>query len=168
MDFFCFRFSDQDGLLERRKAMRDTTILSITTDHYDDWLPLWQGYQDFYKVDLCERTPSLWQELINGDTITPFGFIAYQGDVAMGIAHASYYVATWYDNKDCFLHDLFIAPNARGLGIGRKLITHLYDVAAKNNAKRVVWRTAEDNDTAKKLYDSLASKMSFDTYAHNL
>ena len=53
------------------------------------------------------------------------------------------------------LNDLYVASEARGLGVGRALMNAAKDHAIKTGAKRLTLETMDDNEKAWKLYESL-------------
>jgi ribosomal protein S18 acetylase RimI-like enzyme len=53
------------------------------------------------------------------------------------------------------LNDLFVAADARGLGVGRALMNAAREHAVRTGAKRLTLETMDDNPTAWKLYESL-------------
>jgi len=53
------------------------------------------------------------------------------------------------------MNDLYTIEEYRGKGIGRQLIDHCLVFAKSKGAARLQWLTAEDNETAQKLYDSM-------------
>src|SRR4051812_34242769 len=64
----------------------------------------------------------------------------------------------------CYLQDLFVAADARGRGIGRALIEHVYADAKRRGASRVYWLTHETNHAAMQLYDRIADRSPFIQY----
>ena len=58
------------------------------------------------------------------------------------------------------MNDLFVAPEARGRGVGRALIEAAAGVARGRGAAWLEWSTAPDNHTAQRLYDSLTEEKS--------
>lgn len=52
--------------------------------------------------------------------------------------------------------DLFVDPEVRGEGLGRKLTQAVADFAREKGFMRVQWVTKHDNTAARKLYDTLA------------
>ena len=64
----------------------------------------------------------------------------------------------------CYLEDLFVTPEARGLGVGRALIEGVYAEADLRGADRTYWATQEQNATARKLYDSIGTLTEFVQY----
>jgi GNAT superfamily N-acetyltransferase len=68
----------------------------------------------------------------------------------------------------CYLQDLFTVPEARGKGVGRALIEHVYAEARKRGWARVYWHTHETNAEAQVLYNKVAERSGFIVYRHNL
>ena len=64
----------------------------------------------------------------------------------------------------CYLEDLFVSPDARGLGAGRALIEAVYAAADAAGADQVYWLTAHSNETARKLYDRVGRLTPFVKY----
>ena len=52
------------------------------------------------------------------------------------------------------LNDLFVAPEARRLGVGKSLMQAANGFAAESGAKRLVLATAIDNQSAQTLYEA--------------
>ena len=128
------------------------------------WLPLWQGYQAFYKVDLAEAvTESTWGRL-NDPSEPVDGALAWRDGEAVGLVHHIRHRSAWTIGDYCYLQDLFVADVARGAGIGRRLITHVYDVAQAAGCSRVHWLTHETNTDAMLLYDRIAERSGFIQY----
>jgi GNAT superfamily N-acetyltransferase len=67
-------------------------------------------------------------------------------------------------SDDCYLQDLFVADDARGSGVGRVLIEHVYADARRRGASRVYWLTHEFNHNARQLYDRVADRSGFIHY----
>ena len=91
-------------------------------DERPDWEPLWKGYQAFYKVVIShETTSATWARL--HDPNEPMGILgAYVDGRLCGIAHYLFHRSCWTIGDYCYLQDLFVAENARNLGLGRALI----------------------------------------------
>ena len=108
-------------------------------------------------------TDTTWARL--HDPAEPMhGLGAYLDQRLIGIVHYLYHRSTWTIGPYCYLQDLFTAKEARGQGVGRKLIEAVYDLARKDGASRVYWLTHETNDTARALYDQLADRPGFIQY----
>ena len=143
-------------------------IMPFTADHKEQWVPLWRGYQAFYKTDIPPSVSDVtWSRLL--DPAEPMGgAMAWQGDQAIGLVHHIQHRSCWTVGDYCYLQDLFVAETARGTGAGRKLIQYVYDHAKAQGCSRVYWLTHETNIEAMKLYDRIAARSGFIQYRHML
>ena len=133
-------------------------------DDFEQWLPLWQGYQAFYKTRIAENvTASTWRRF--HDTAEPMHCAVAELDGRLvGMVHYIYHRSCWTAGDYCYLQDLFSAEDLRGTGIGRALIEHVYTAAEAAQAARVWWLTHESNQSAMLLYDRIADKSGFVQY----
>lgn len=131
---------------------------------FETWLPLWRGYQAFYKADIPNETTRVtWNRFL--DPKEPmFGALAFDGDKAVGLVHWIYHRSCWTVGDYCYLQDLFVAEGRRGGGLGRTLIEYVYDTAKAAGCSRVHWLTHETNTDAMKLYDRIADRSGFVQY----
>ena len=74
---------------------------------------------------------------------------------AAGICQLRYRHSVWTAAEDCWLEDLYVAPEARRLGLGRVLVQRALDRARERGCHRVELDTNEDNHDAIGLYRSL-------------
>ena len=144
--------------------MQSVEIRAIEDSDFDIWLPLWKGYQRFYEVSIPEPvTLKIWGRFL--DSVEPMhAALAMVGEQALGLVHSIYHRSTWTTSDYCYLQDLFVADNARGSGIGRALIEHVYADARRRGASRVYWTTHESNQNAMQLYDRIADRSPFIQY----
>jgi GNAT superfamily N-acetyltransferase len=144
--------------------MSTLTIRAVTDADHAAWLPLWQGYQRFYKAVISEETTAVtWQRFL--DRAEPINAaLAWQDGKAVGLVHFIYHRSTWTLGNYCYLQDLYVAEGIRGGGIGRQLIEHVYTEAAAAGASRVYWLTHETNTDAMHLYDKVADRSGFVQY----
>ncbi|MGA9866983.1 MAG: GNAT family N-acetyltransferase [Acetobacteraceae bacterium] len=144
--------------------MPDITVRNVTPADHDAWLPFWRGYQAFYQVDIpAEVSAVTWKRLL--DPAEPmWGALAFDGERAVGMVHWLRHRSCWTVGDNCYLQDLFAAPDTRGRGVGRRLIEHVYDAARALGCARVYWQTHETNSNAMLLYDRIAEKSGFVVY----
>jgi len=148
--------------------MRPVKIKAPDNSDFDMWLPLWEGYQRFYKVDIPESvTLKTWARFLDPNEPV-YAALALVGEQAVGLAHSIYHRSTWSSSDDCYLQDLFVAHDARGGGIGRALIEHVYADARNRGVSRVHWLTHESNYTAMQLYGRLADRSGFIQYRKSI
>lgn len=128
------------------------------------WFRLWQGYQRFYRVEIApEVTEETFRRLL--DPAEPmWAAIAWRGDEALGLVHYIRHRSTWTTGDYCYLQDLYVEEAVRGLGLGRRLIEHVYAEAAAMGCSRVHWLTHETNTNAMQLYDRIADRSGFVQY----
>jgi GNAT superfamily N-acetyltransferase len=144
--------------------MRSVEIKAVDRGDFDVWLPLWNDYQRFYKVDISEAaTLKTWARFLD-PAESMHAALALAGEQALGLVHSVYHRSTWATGDVCYLQDLFVANDARGGGIGRALIEHVYMDAQSRGAFRVYWLTHESNHSATQLYDRIADRSGFIQY----
>ncbi len=139
-------------------------IRMIEKGDHDQWLPLWKAYQVFYKTDIPEATTRrTWARFL--DSQEPVHCAVAEIDGALvGIVHYIFHRSCWTEGDYVYLQDLYTDVAARGQGVGRALIAHVYAAAARAGASRVYWLTHESNRDAMHLYDKVADKSGFVQY----
>ncbi|GAC1333291.1 MAG: GNAT family N-acetyltransferase [Collimonas sp.] len=150
---------------------RQTHIKPLTEQDFVIWQQQWQGYQDFYEVDIPQATRLVtWQRLL--DPKEPlFGALAMEDSeagTAVGLVHWIFHRSCWTVENSCYLQDLYVSPQQRGTGAGRQLIEHVYKEAKAAGSTRVHWLTHETNKTAMQLYDRIAVRSGFVQYRKQL
>src|SRR5262245_27882962 len=123
----------------------DIVIRPVSPDERAAWEPLWKGYQTFYQVDLSEEvTATTWARL--HDPAEPMGLLGAYVDARLaGIVHYIFHRSCWTVGDYCYLQDLFVAEDARKLGLGRALIEAVEAKAREAGASRLHWLTQEGN-----------------------
>jgi GNAT superfamily N-acetyltransferase len=87
-----------------------------------------------------------------------------QGGEGIGLAHCVVHSSTWSEAPSCYLEDLFVAPTARGSGLGRALLEEAKGASTRRAAGRLYWHTQAYNGRARSLYDLVARPTSFIVY----
>ena len=144
--------------------MNSPIIRPIVDADFEQWLPLWTGYNTFYKRTLPEEiTRRTWARFL--DPNEPMhALVAEQDGALLGLVHYLFHRATAMVEDTCYLADLFTNQKARGKGVGRRLIEAVYDAARIAGASRVYWQTHETNAVAQVLYNELAERSGFIVY----
>lgn len=143
-------------------------VMPLAADQKHLWYPLWRGYQTFYKADIPEAVSDLtWARLLD-EAEGMGGALAWVDGKAVGFVHHIMHRSCWTEGDYCYLQDLFVADEARGQGIGRKLIEYVYDYAKTKRCSRVYWLTHETNTDAMQLYDNIATRSGFIQFRHML
>lgn len=144
--------------------MINVLIRALRADDEPGWRPLWRGYLEFYQTDLPDEvTNTTWRRLL--DPQEPlFGLVAERRGEIAGFAHCILHRGTWSLTQHCYLEDLYVAPEARGTGLGRELIAAVYREADARGADWVYWLTHETNTTARALYERVARRSGYIHY----
>jgi GNAT superfamily N-acetyltransferase len=128
------------------------------------WLPLWTGYNTFYKRTLPDTvTRTTWARLLD-PAEAMHALVAEQDGALLGLVHYLFHRATAMVEDTCYLADLFTNQKARGKGVGRKLIEAVYEAARQASCSRVYWQTHETNAVAQVLYNEVAERSGFIVY----
>lgn len=119
-------------------------------------LPLVRAYCDFYEVSpRDDRLIALSRALIDDPTEGSQLLARGADGTPLGFATVFWTWQTLDAARVGVLNDLYTVPEARGKGIGRRLIEHSLGMCRKRGAAKLYWETATDNETAQRLYDSL-------------
>jgi GNAT superfamily N-acetyltransferase len=129
------------------------------------WRALWRDYLAFYETTRPEEVwRTTWARILDPE-VPMWGAIAEAAGRPAGLVHWLAHASFWDIRHRIYLNDLFVTPDARGTGAGRALIEHVYADADARGAASVYWLTAEDNATARQLYDRIAKKTPFIKYS---
>ncbi|HEY2874000.1 MAG TPA: GNAT family N-acetyltransferase [Reyranella sp.] len=143
-------------------------IRPIVDADFPAWLPMWTGYNTFYKRTLADEiTRKTWARFL--DPAKPMhALVAEQDGALLGLVHYLFHPATAMVEDNCYLADLFTNEKARGKGVGRLLIEAVYDAARAAGCSRVYWQTNETNAVAQVLYNDVADRSGFIVYRRQL
>lgn len=143
----------------------NTHIRPVTNQHERAaWWSLWSAYLAFYKTALPEAVVNTtWSRLLD-PTESMWAALAWQDEQAVGLVHTIEHRSCWTQSNHLYLQDLFVASAARGMGLGRALITHAQNQAQALGCSRLHWLTHESNHTAMALYDRVAERSGFVQY----
>jgi GNAT superfamily N-acetyltransferase len=156
------------GLTATEIIWMSVSIRALAAADYDVWLPLWKGYQEFYKTNIPEEVTRVTFARILDEKEPMFAALAWVSGEAAGLAHWILHRSNWTVGHYCYLQDLYVASGRRGLGLGRELIEHVYAEAHKAGCARVHWLTHESNVNAMLLYDRIADRSGFVQYRKQL
>jgi len=143
-------------------------IRPVKKSDYEQWAPLWEGYNAFYgrfgETALApEITQITWTRFFDVDEPV-YALVAESEGKLLGLTHYLFHRSTTSVGPVCYLQDLFTSEKARGKGVGKALINAVYEEAKLAGAARLYWQTHETNHTAMRLYDKVAEKSGFIVY----
>lgn len=122
------------------------------------WQGMWQAYLNFYEQSLApEVTKATWDRFFD-DGCSLYCLIAEDNTHGL-LGFAAYVVhpGTWGAGDVCYLEDLYVAPEARRMGIAGQMIDQLIAEGKDKSWYRLYWHTDDGNHTARALYDKVAT-----------
>ena len=84
--------------------------------------------------------------------------IAMVDDEAVGYALFFPNFSTFLGKPGLYLEDLYVRPAARGLGVGRRLLEHLAQIAVDRGWGRFEWSVLDWNEPSIAFYTKLGAK----------
>jgi len=148
------------------------SIRAVERTDFDQWLPLWEGYNAFYGRSgptalARDITNVTWSRFF--DAYEPMhALVAESEGRLLGLTHYLFHRSSIAIEPNCYLQDLFTNEQARGKGVGTALINEVYARARIAGLKRVYWQTHETNETAMRLYNQVAERSGFLVYRKSL
>ncbi|HEX5340540.1 MAG TPA: GNAT family N-acetyltransferase [Gammaproteobacteria bacterium] len=85
--------------------------------------------------------------------------IAEHRDSAIGFALFFHNFSTFLGRPGLYLEDLYVKPEFRGHGYGRKLLAYLAQLAVQRGCGRLEWAVLDWNTPAIRFYESLGAKI---------
>lgn len=147
------------------KAKMSVETRQLVASDEAAWRQLWTAYLTFYGATVPEDVYKTTFARLLGDDPRDFSCqLAFVNDQPVGLVHYLFHRHGWKVEDVCYLQDLYTAPDARGTGVGRRLISAVYDAAKAHGTTSVYWLTQEGNTTARALYDQVADKTDFIKY----
>jgi GNAT superfamily N-acetyltransferase len=135
-------------------------VSAVGEEEFEGLLPLIAAYQRFYEVDDpdTDRNRAFFHRFLAPSEIGELLAARDEGGAILGYACLYWHFSSLEATDTVLMSDLFVAPEARGRGVGRALIATAAAVARERGAPWLEWSTAPDNHTAQRLYDSLTGE----------
>ena len=89
---------------------------------------------------------------------TAHGLICEHDGQPIGYAVYFFNYSTWLGKHGLYLEDLYISPEARGLGAGKALLRHLAQLAVARDCGRFEWSVLDWNTPAIDFYESFGAR----------
>jgi GNAT superfamily N-acetyltransferase len=140
-------------------------IRTLAGQDREGWGQLYAGYAAFYRVAQTEEMRARVWGWLQDPARGMVGLVAEApGGRLVGLAHLRAFARPLSATTGGFLDDLFVEPAARGQGVARALIAAAAEEARGRGWSVLRWITAEDNRTARALYDQVATATPWVTY----
>ncbi|KAA9150990.1 GNAT family N-acetyltransferase [Microbacterium lushaniae] len=139
-------------------------IRTVTAGDRAGWCDLYEGYRMFYEIPSDPTAVRTAWDWVSAGEHGFIGLVAVDAGRIVGLANLRRFARPPTAGMGLYLDDLFTAPDARGSGVATALLERAGDIAAQEGANVVRWITAEDNATARRVYDKVASATQWVTY----
>lgn len=93
-----------------------------------------------------------------GDRPMAETLIGEHDGVAVGFALFFYSFSTFLGKPGIYLEDLYVKPEYRGNGFGRRMLAHIAKLAEERNCGRYEWSVLDWNEPAIRIYAKLNAK----------
>ena len=102
-------------------------------------------------------TEALLEETLFGERTVAEVIIGFEGNEPAGFALFFHNYSTFLGRPGIYLEDLFVKPEFRGKGYGKKILTELASIAVERNCGRLEWAVLDWNTPAIDFYESLGA-----------
>ena len=85
--------------------------------------------------------------------------LAYAGEAPVGFALYFHNFSTFLGRPGLYLEDLFVVPDWRGKGVGRRLLSHVAAIAVQTHCGRMEWSVLDWNESAIGFYRRLGAEV---------
>lgn len=108
--------------------------------------------------DAVVATEAMLAEALFGEHPAAEAVIAEVDGTAAGFALFFHNFSTWTGRRGIYLEDLYVTPEARGLGIGKALLRHIAALAVERGCGRFEWAVLDWNEPAIRFYDACGAE----------
>lgn len=116
-------------------------------------LAIYEKAEHEVKTDAAGIRDSLFAE-----GSTAHGLICENDGQPIGYAVYFFNYSTWLGKHGLYLEDLYVSPEARGLGAGKALLRHLAQLAVARGCGRFEWSVLDWNTPAIDFYESFGAR----------
>ena len=139
-------------------------IRDIKKDDKNNWSILFQGYANFYQVEINDNIINTVWKWLNTPEHELQGLVGEINNKVIAFAHYRRMPSPLRGKDIGFLDDLYVLPEYRGQQIGEKLIKKLKKISIEKKWNLVRWITRDNNVRAKKVYDKISNQTNWDVY----
>jgi len=108
------------------------------------------------------------REVLSGPHPAVEAVIAYAGEEVAGFALFFHHFSTFTGRRGLYLEDVYVRPEWRGHGLGRRLLAHVARVARDRRCPRLEWAVLNWNRSAIAFYEGLGAHPMSDWIVYRL
>lgn len=146
-------------LLQKDAEESDFTIRPAAENDAGTILSLIKELADFEKLshEVVATEDDIRRSLFGPHPFAEVLIGEYEG-IAVSFALFFYNFSTFIGKPGIYLEDLYVKPEYRRQGFGRKMLAHLARLAKDRNCGRFEWSVLDWNEPAIRTYDRLNAK----------
>ena len=136
----------------------DFSIRPATVDDVPLILQFIKDLAEYEKLsDMVVATKALLRETLFGERTVAEVIIGYEGEQPAAFALFFHNFSTFLGRPGIYLEDLFVKPEFRRKGYGKKMLSHLASLTVQRNCGRLEWSVLDWNTPAIDFYKSLGA-----------
>ncbi len=140
------------------QSSQPVTLRPATVDDVATILQCIRGLAEYERLGhQCQATEALLRDSLFGPAPAAEVTLALVGDLPAGFALWFRSYSTFLARPGIYLEDLFVFPDFRSLGIGKRLLSSLARTAVKRGYGRLEWAVLDWNVDAIGFYESLGA-----------
>ena len=137
----------------------DFTIRAATENDAPTILALIKDLAEYEKLSHeVEATEADIRQSLFGQRPVAEALIGELDGVPVGFALFFYNFSTFLGKPGIYLEDLYVKPDYRSNGFGRKMLAHIARLATERNCGRFEWSVLDWNTPAIRTYDRLNAR----------
>ena len=148
-------------------GLNDIRIRDATEDDAPLILRFIQGLAEYERLSFVADEKSVRDMILSSEPRTHV-LIAYCDNEPAGFALWFHNYSTFVSRPGLYLEDLFVFPEWRGRGVGRRLLAHLAETAVSRQCGRMEWAVLNWNEPAIRFYQQLGAEALADWTVYRL
>jgi GNAT superfamily N-acetyltransferase len=141
-------------------ARIDASIRPATPDDVPEILAMIRELAEYERaLHEVDATEEHLRRTLFAEPPAVFAHVAETSDgriAAMAVWFLNY--STWLGSHNVYLEDLYVRPEHRGSGLGRRLLQTLAAICVERGYDRLEWWVLDWNETARGFYSSLGAE----------
>lgn len=106
---------------------------------------------------LVSATEADLRELLFGPDAVARAILANDGEATVGFAIYYFSVSTFAGRPNLFIEDIYVRPERRAKGVGKRMLVDLARRAVARRCARMEWMVLDWNEPARSFYRSLGA-----------
>jgi GNAT superfamily N-acetyltransferase len=149
--------------------MANVVLRAATVDDAALLLSLIRALAEYEKLaHECVATEASLREHLFGPRPYAEAIIAEADGQPAGFALFFHNYSTFVGKPGIYLEDLFVKPEYRGLGIGKRLLVEVARLGVERGCGRYEWTVLDWNEPAIRFYESLGAEMKREWIIHRV